>query len=296
MGRIQNAVLMLAALALGGCGSGPRHIVVGSKNFTEQIVLGEIIAQQIERHLDVTVDRKLNLGGTLLTHEALVNGGIDLYPEYTGTALTAVLKEKPSGDSRQVLERVRQQYQQRWNLRWLPPLGFDDTFAMVVRGDTARKRGLNTLSDAVGRGPWKLGVGYEFVQRPDGLDGLLRTYHLKLDGPPVTMDLGLLYRALEGRQVDMIAANATDGQLSTLDVKTLRDDRSYFPPYQCAIVVRTQSLRDHPGLEPALLALSGKITDEVMRKLNHEAQSKQASISQIARDFVRSINPSSGKR
>jgi glycine betaine/choline ABC-type transport system substrate-binding protein len=283
-------------IAVCGCSSGPRRIVVGSKNFTEQIVLGEIIAQQIERQTGAPVDRKLNLGGTLLAHEALVNGGIDLYPEYTGTALTAVLKGKPEGDPAQVLERVRAEYERRWQLRWLPPLGFDDTFAMVVRGDTARKRNLKTLSDAAGRGPWKLGVGYEFVRRPDGLDGLLRTYQLKLDGPPVTMDLGLLYRALTSRQVDMIAANATDGQLSTLDVKMLRDDRSYFPPYQCAVVVRTQSLRDHPSLEHALLGLSGKITDEVMRKLNHEAQSKQASIEEIARQFVRSIHGSPVKR
>jgi osmoprotectant transport system substrate-binding protein len=288
--RVQNAVLTFAALALCACRSGPQPIVVGSKNFTEQIVLGEIIAQQIERRLHAPVERKLNLGGTLLAHEALVSGGIDLYPEYTGTALTAVLKQQPSSNASDVFDRVRASYERQWHLRWLPPLGFDDTFAMVVRGETARRQKLETLSDAAARGPWKLGAGYEFLQRPDGLTGLVRTYQLKLDGTPVTMDLGLLYRALESRQVDMVAANATDGQLSTLDVKALRDDRSYFPPYQCAVVVRSEALRAHPGLEQALSQLSGKLSDEVMRKLNHDAQSKRASVEEIARQFLKSID------
>src|ERR1019366_7567145 len=217
-----GALALLSAVG----GSGARPLSVGSKNFTEQIVLGEIVAQQLERRLGGKVDRKLDLGGTLLAQQALRNGDIDLYPEYTGTALTAVLKLSPSSDPAAVLGRVRAEYRKRWHLEWLDPLGFDNTFAMVVRGPDARAQGIETLTDAARRKQgWTLGVGYEFLQRPDGLHGLLQTYHLQLAGSPKSMDLGLLYSALEQKQVDMAAANATDGMLSVLDVKALRDDR-----------------------------------------------------------------------
>ncbi len=275
---------------LAGCSSGPRRIVVASKNFTEQIVLGEIIAQQIERRLHQPVDRKLNLGGTLLAHEALVAGQIDVYPEYTGTALTAVLKQPPSGNAAQVLDKVSREYQRQWKLQWLPPLGFDDTFAMVIRGETARAGHLTAISDAAARTePWKLGVGYEFLQRPDGLAGLVKTYGLRLDGQPVSMDLGLLYRALEGRQVDMAAGNSTDGQLQTLDVVVLRDDKNYFPPYQCAIVARDAALADNEGLRAALVELSGKIDDATMRRLNYEVQGKHRPVAEVAAEFLKGL-------
>jgi len=269
-----------------GC-SRSRPLVVGSKNFTEQIVLGEIVAQQIERRLPEKVERKLDLGGTLLAQQALEQGEIDLYPEYTGTALTAVLKQAPSSDPATVLQRVRAEYRRRWNLVWLDPLGFNNTFAMVVRGPEARAGGLETLSDAAARKQgWLLGVGYEFLQRPDGLPGLLRTYHLPLDGSPKSMDLGLLYSALEQRQVDMAAANATDGMLSALDVQVLRDDKHYFPPYQAALVVRGQTLGAHPGLRAALDELAGKLDDAAMRKLNYQVDGKHRPVSEAAREWL----------
>ena len=221
------ASLLLTIFVAAGCSSKP-HVVVGSKNFTEQVLLGEIIAQQIEQKAQVPVERKLNLGGTLLAHEALKQGGIDLYPEYTGTALTAVLKEPVLRDPGAVLERVRDAYRPL-GLVWLNPLGFDNTFAMVVRTDTARNEGLRSLSDAARRPqPWRLGVGYEFIQRPDGLDGLVRAYGLRLDGNPVSMDLGLLYPALESGRVGMAAASATDGRLADKGFTVLADDRHYF--------------------------------------------------------------------
>ncbi|HWR54321.1 MAG TPA: glycine betaine ABC transporter substrate-binding protein, partial [Bryobacteraceae bacterium] len=193
---VRTAILFLVLAFTTGCSSNAR-ITVGSKNFTEQVVLGEIIAQQIERRTDIRVDRKFNLGGTLLAHESLKNGAIDLYPEYTGTALTAVLKRPVASDPAVVLDHVREGYRQ-WELAWLDPLGFNNTFAMVVRSADARERHFKTITDAARRTqPWRLGVGYEFVQRPDGLDGLVKTYGLRLDGQPVTMDLGLLYPALE---------------------------------------------------------------------------------------------------
>ena len=280
-------LLALVLLLLAGC-SHPRRIVVGSKNFTEQVVLGEIVAKQIERRLHVSVERKLDLGGTLLAHEALVRGDIDLYPEYTGTALTAILKQAPDGsEPNTIFDRVRSAYRARWGLEWLPPMGFNDTFAMVVGGDVARRFQLATLSDAAAHGAWRLGIGYEFQSRPDGLAGLLRTYNLKIEGTPAVMDLGLLYPALESGRVDMVAGNATDGLLSTLDVKVLADDRHFFPPYQCAVVVRDDTLKRYPGLRAALEELSGKINDNTMRKLNYEVDGKHRRPRDVAAEFLR---------
>jgi len=280
------ALLLLSAL---GCAR-PHRLTVGSKNFTEQILLGEILAQQVERRLGVTVDRKLDLGGTLLAQQALRSGEIDLYPEYTGTALTAVLKLPPSSDAAAVFERVRAEYRKRWNLEWLDPFGFDNTFAMVARGADARPEGIQTLSDAARRKQgWRLGMGYEFLQRPDGLAGLQATYHLPLVGTPKTMDLGLLYPALEQNQIDMAAANATDGMLSVLDVTVLRDDRHYFPPYQAAVVVRAQSLASHPGLQSALQQLSGKLSDTAMRNLNYQVDGRHRSAAEVAREWLAGI-------
>ncbi len=265
----------------------PSHrITVGSKNFTEQILLGEIVAQQIERRLGEKVGRKLDLGGTLLAQQALRTGEIDLYPEYTGTALAAVLKLPPSPGAA-VFDRVRAEYRKRWNLEWLDPLGFDNTFAMVVRGPEARAAGIRTLSDAAARkAGWRLAVGYEFLQRPDGLSGLLQAYRLPLAGLPKSMDLGLLYRALEQDQVDMAAASATDGMLSVLDVQVLRDDRHFFPPYQAALIVRQAGLAEHPGLRAALQQLSGKLSDAAMRGLNYQVDGRHRPPAEVARQWL----------
>ncbi|HLK49502.1 MAG TPA: glycine betaine ABC transporter substrate-binding protein [Bryobacteraceae bacterium] len=281
VGCLSAALLLMGTLSC----SRQKAIVVGSKNFTEQVVLGEILAQQIERRLGVPVIRKLDLGGTLLAHEALTGGSIDLYPEYTGTALTAVLKRPAMADANAVFDAVRDAYHRQWELAWIPPLGFINTFAMVVRRDA----GASTLSEAAGAQAWRLGMGYEFRQRPDGLDGLLKAYRLRLQGDPVTMDLGLLYAALQGRKVDMIAANSTDGLLSVLDVKTLADDRHYFPPYQCAVIVREATLAQFPGLRAALAQLSGKITESVMRDLNYQLDGKHRRAADVAQEFLRRL-------
>lgn len=275
----------LIALLTAGCARPPR-VVVASKNFTEQVLLGEILAQQIERRLGVAVERKLNLGGTMLAHEALTKGDIDLYPEYTGTALTAVLKQAPGTDRGAVLEQVREAYRRQWNLEWLAPLGFNNTFAMMVRGDAARAGNLKTLSDAAAKQAWRIGVGYEFQQRPDGLPGLMQAYGLRLDGQPVTMDLGLLYAALDARKVDLIAANSTDGLASALDVAILADDRRYFPPYECAVIVRRDALERFPKLRAALDELSGRLSDAEMRKLNYEVDGKHRPAGEVAAGFL----------
>lgn len=285
----RTKAVILIALLLTSCSERP-HVTVASKNFTEQVLLGEIVSQQIERRLGVAVDRKLNLGGTLLSHEALVKGSIDLYPEYTGTALTAVLKEPAVSDSAAVLARVRKEYEQRWHLTWLDPFGFNNTFAMVVRNDTAA--GMRTISQAAQRKEgWRLGVGYEFLTRPDGLAGLQRTYGLRVDGAPVTMDLGLLYSALQGRQVDMAAANSTDGMLAALPLTVLEDDKHYFPPYECAVVIREQVMAKFPQLRGALERLSGKMSNDTMRRLNNDVDGKHRPVREVAAEFLKSVDP-----
>lgn len=284
-----RTAIVALILVLSACSPG-KHLVVGSKNFTEQVLLGEILAQQIERRLGGEVERKLNLGGTLLAHQALTGGSIDLYPEYTGTALTAVLKHDPSSDRASVRALVKDEYLRRWNIEWIAPFGFNNTFAMVVRNDSARRFGLNTLSDATGAPEqWRLGVGYEFIKRADGLDGLLKTYGLKVKDAPTAMDLGLLYSALRSGKVDMVAANSTDGMLSILDVKVLTDDKNYFPPYECSAVVRNDKLAEFPGLEGALKELSGKIDYTTMRRLNQEVDGDHRSVREVAADFLREL-------
>jgi glycine betaine/choline ABC-type transport system substrate-binding protein len=281
----RTSIFVLIAALAAACSSRP-HVAVGSKNFTEQVLLGEIVAGQIERRLGIEVDRKLNLGGTLLAHEALRGGSIDLYPEYTGTALTAVLKQPVVKDAKVALDRVCSGYRS-WGIEWLPPLGFNNSFAMVVRSDTARQQGLRTLSDAARRPePWRLGAGYEFTQRPDGLDGLVQAYGLRFVGQPVTMDLGLLYPALRTNKVDMAAANATDGMLAGTEFVVLEDDRRYFPPYECAIAVREESLARIPGLRAALTELSGRISDSAMRRMNESVEIGHRSAAEVAREFL----------
>ena len=290
MGRTQ----IVACLIIGLWASGvvactkERPITVGSKNFTEQVILGEIVAQHLEHRLGRHVDRQLNLGGTLLVHQARLHGDIDLYPEYTGTALTTVLKVPPAHDPVAAMALVRAEYQTRFGVEWMDPLGFNNTFAMVIRGEDARKSKIATLSDAAEYSPgWDLGVGYEFQQRPDGLAGLLKTYNLPIHGSPKTMDLGLLYKALEQRQVSMVAANATDGQLSVLDVLVLRDDKRYFPPYDCGLVVRAEMLKDNPSLRQALIELAGRFTDLTMRKLNYQVDGEHRPVRDVAEQFLR---------
>jgi osmoprotectant transport system substrate-binding protein len=281
-----KALAGLTAAFLAGC-PGPRPLVVGSKNFTEQRILGEIAAQQLERRLGARVTRKLDLGGTLLAHQALVAGQIDLYPEYTGTALTAVLKLPPSSDPKAVFETVAAAYRTRWKLLWLRPLGFNDTFALVIRGADARSMGIETLSQAAtGRKGWRLGVGYEFLRRPDGLAGLEAAYGLPLEGAPRTMDLGLLYEALQQGEVDMVAGNSTDGLLAARDVRVLADDRRYFPPYEAAFVVREECLAREPRARAALEELSGTLTDAVVQKLNFLVDGEHRRVADVAREFL----------
>lgn len=272
---VAGLIFLLAA-----CGQNAHVIRVGSKNFTEQVVLGEIVAQHLENRLHERVARSLNLGGTLLAQQALLNREIDVYPEYSGTALAMVLKAPAGAD-------LKAEYSRRFHLAWLAPLGIDNSFAMVVRGTDARAQGLKTLSDAA-RMAWALGVGYEFEQRADGLAALKSIYGLQLKGSPKTMDLGLLYKALEQGQVDMIAANATDGVLSKMDSVILEDDKHAFPPYEVSFVAREELLKERPEVRAALDELSGKFTNAKMRELNYQVDVEHRGVGVVAGEFLQS--------
>ena len=274
-------------LATAGCRTQRGEtIVVGSKNFTEQIVLAELFAQQIEAHSTLHVERRVNLGGTLLCHQALVAGKIDLYPEYTGTALTAVLKEPPQNDPSAVFRRVQNEYRARFRVEVMPPLGFNNTFAMVVRGEDATKLHLHTISDIGAFAPkWRAGFGYEFMERPDGYRGWVAAYGLHFSGEPRILDLGLLYRALADRQVDLVAGNSTDGLIAALGMVALEDDRRYFPPYEAVPLVRRAILDKHPEARAALGELTGKISEDEMRRMNYAVDGEHRDPAEVVREF-----------
>ncbi len=277
--------LMVSVVA---CQGPSDRIVVGSKNFTEQVILGEIIAQQIEQKTQLTVDRRFNLGGTLICHQGLVSGSLDIYPEYTGTALTAVLKQPIQTNPQSVLNLVKQQYAQQFQLDWTAPFGFNNSFAMIIRGDVARQFKLETLSQAATYTPqWTAGFGPEFQSRPDGLPGLSKAYNLKFTKTPKTMDLGLLYKALKDQQVDIVAGNATDGLIQSLDLTVLKDDKQYFPPYEAAPVIRQATLKKHPELQAILDQLGGKLTVAKMRELNYRIDGKKEDLKQVVSEFLK---------
>ena len=277
----------LATLTLVGCAP-PRanHPVIGAKNFTEQVVLGELLAQEIEAKSGLKVERRCYLAGSYICQQALEAGRIDGYVEYTGTALTAILKQPVDRDPAQVLETVRKLYASRYNVTVGAPLGFENTFAMVIRGQDAGRLQIQTLSQAARFTPqWRLGVGYEFEQRPDGLPGLSAAYGLRFNGPPRTMDLGLLYRALEAHQVDVIAANSTDGPIQVLGLTALEDDRHYFPPYQAVPLLRDDALRRWPQIGLAMNALAGKISADDMRAMNESVDGQHRDPAEVVREF-----------
>jgi osmoprotectant transport system substrate-binding protein len=268
------------------------RITIGAKNFTEQVVLGELLAQEIEAVTGQPVDRRFYLAGSYLCQQALISGRIDGYVEYTGTALTAILKQPlpPVGQREQagVFSTVKQLYEQRYNVRVEPGLGFQNTFAMVVRSDDARKLHLKTISDAVAHAPqMKLGVGYEFAERPDGLRGLEQIYGLRFDGEPRTMDLGLLYRALTSGQVDMVAGNSTDGPIRALHLVVLEDDRHYFPPYEAVPLIREDSLKRHPQIQVAMDRLAGKVSEDEIRAMNDAVDGQHRDVGEVVREFRR---------
>ena len=264
-------------------------MVIGAKNFTEQVVLGELLAQEIEAISGERVGRRFYLAGSYICQQALVSGRIDGYVEYTGTALTAILKQPlpPVGqrEAASVRARVAELYASRYGVQVGPGLGFEDTFAMVVRGGDAQRLQLKTITDAARHPEFRLGVGYEFEERPDGLKGLQVAYGLRFAGAPRVMDLGLLYRVLAQGQVDMVAGNSTDGPIRALGFTVLEDDKHYFPPYEAVPLVRGDSLARHPSIQVAEQRLAGKVSADEVRAMNDAVDGQHRDVGDVVREF-----------
>jgi osmoprotectant transport system substrate-binding protein len=291
--RARHGIAVLAillALLLPSCApSHANRVVIGSKNFTESLMLGELLAQIVEARTHLKVERRFYLAGTYICQQAMLAGRIDIYPEYTGTALTAILKQKVAGDRTGVYQRVKSEYETHLGLTLSPPFGFNDTFAMEIRGDDARRLNLKTLSQAAAFAPrWRAGFGYEFMERPDGYTGLAAAYGLHFAASPRVMDLGLLAPALKDHQIDIAAGNATDGLIPALDLFVLEDDRHYFPPYEAVAVIRQQTLQQHPEVGEAIAELGDKISDQEMQKLNYALDGQHRDVKEVAHEFLRS--------
>ncbi|WP_419806538.1 glycine betaine ABC transporter substrate-binding protein [Terriglobus sp.] len=262
------------------------RIVIGAKNFTEQVLLGELLAQQIEAQGE-KVERRFYLAGSYIAHQALLSGRIDAYVEYSGTALSSIFKQPVDRDRERVRHAITQLYAQQ-GVRVMAPLGFENTFAMVMRADNAARLHVSKLSDLQTAAPQlRLGVGYEFEERPDGLHGMEQQYHLQFAGAPRVMDLGLLYRAMANHQVDIVAGNSTDGAIPTMHLQVLVDDQHYFPPYEAVPVVREDTLRAHPAVDRALQQLAGKCSEAQMQAMNHAVEGDHRDPADVIRDFRR---------
>jgi osmoprotectant transport system substrate-binding protein len=288
--RLHTAAILLVAALLTGCSARRDDtIVVGSKNFPEQALLGEILAQHLEARTHLRVERRFYLAGSYICQQALLAGRIDTYVEYTGTALTAILHDPIEADPSAVFQKVQSEYGKRFALAVMPSLGFNTTFAIVVRGEDARRLHLATLTDAAPyTRDWRAGFGYEFMERPDGYPGLARAYGLKFSAQPRILDLGLLYRALLDKQVDLVAGNSTDGLLAARDLVILADDKHYFPPYEAVPIVREDTLVRHPEVRAAIAELAGKISDAQMQKMNYAVAGEGRDASDVAREFLHS--------
>ncbi|MGJ5673120.1 MAG: glycine betaine ABC transporter substrate-binding protein [Nostochopsis sp.] len=267
----------------------PPTIVIGSKNFTEQFILGELLAQEIESHTKLKVDRRFNLGGTFICHEAVKAGQIAGYVEYTGTSFTSILKHKPISSPQVVYEKVKQDYNQKFQLEVMPSLGFNNTFAMIIRGEDAKNWQIKTLSEAAKYTPqMQAGFGYEFLEREDGYPGLAKTYGLKFTKTPRQMELGLMYQALKEKKVDLIAANSTDGLIPILNLVILEDDKKYFPPYEAVPIFNQATLEKYPDLRKSINQLAGLISTEEMQKMNYQVDNQSRPVEQVVREFIKS--------
>jgi osmoprotectant transport system permease protein len=288
-------VLTLVAIAFGliftqatsQINLGQNTIIIGSKNFTEQVILGEIIAQQIETKTDLKVDRRFNLGGTFICHNAVKAGQIDGYVEYTGTALTTIIKQKPITDPQIVYEKVKASYEQEFNLTVMPSLGFENTFALVIRSEDAEKFNIKTLSEAAQYiSQWRAGFGYEFITREDGYPGLAKAYGFQFTQPPQEMELGLIYQALANKKVDIVAGNSTDGLISVFNLFILEDDKKYFPPYEAVPIFNQNTLTKYPQLKDAIAQLTGKITAKEMQQMNYQVDDRSVPVKQVVAEFL----------
>jgi osmoprotectant transport system permease protein len=280
--------LIIAGLIAFNYQQAPAKIIIGSKNFTEQVILGELLAQHIENHTKLKVDRRFNLGGTFIAHEAVKAGKIAGYVEYTGTSFTTILKEKPISDAESVYQKVKAYYDQKLKLAVMKPLGFENTFAMIIRGEDAEKWQIKSLSE-IGKysSQMKAGFGYEFLERADGYPGLSKTYNLKFANIN-QMELGLMYQALKEKQVDFIAANSTDGLIPVLNLVILEDDKKYFPPYQAIPIFNQEILQKYPELTNTINQLAGKVSTTAIQKMNYQVDNQSQPVEKVVSEWLKS--------
>lgn len=281
-------IMGLMSLALFGCGGAQdeNKITIGSKNFTENIIMAEMMAQLIEAKTDLTVDRKLNLGGTLVCWNALTRGDLDLYPDYTGTGLMAILNMEVIKDPDQVYDIVQQEYNEQFEIKWLVPFGFNNTYAMAVKQEAANQYGLNKVSDLESiAGDILLGAEQEFLNRDDGYPGFIEAYGFRFKDVRA-VETGLKYQAIANDNVEIINAFSTDGELITHQLTILEDDKEFFPPYFCAPVVRMDTLEKHPELEDVLNLLGGMITDDEMQQLNFQSKEERMDPAEVVSAFL----------
>lgn len=280
-------LLLVVGLFVGCSGSGNKTVVIGSKDFTENIILGEMIAQMLEANTDLKVERKLNMGGTFVNFEALKKGDIDMYADYTGTGLTAQLKMDVMNDADKVYDIVQKEFNEQFKLKWLKPLGFNNTYAVAVKEDFANKNNINKVSELAPFAPELIfGGEHEFFNRQDGYEGMIEVYGLKFKDV-AKMQVALKYQAVGQDKMDVTDAFATDGQLITYKLKILEDDKGFFPPYYAAPVVRMDTLEKYPEIEEVLNQLGDKINDEEMQQMNYQAEAKKVEIEKVVSDFLK---------
>jgi osmoprotectant transport system permease protein len=292
--RVKKWMIGLACLVLVAAGgftiyskaNAEDKIVIGSKNFSEQLILGNMLADLIENKTDIKVERKLNLGGSQVAFSALKKGDIDLYVEYTGTGLVNILKQPPNSNPDQVYQYVQKEFKRKYNIELMKPIGFNNTYALAVRQDTAKQYGLNNISDLakVSNG-LIMGPTIEFPNREDGLIGLAKTYNMHFKDVKA-VDGGLRYTAIKNHKSDVIDAFSTDGLLEAFHLKVLKDDKNFFPPYYAVPIIKEETLKKHPELKNAVNSLAGKLTDEKMRQLNYKVDSLKQSPATVAKEFL----------
>ena len=283
--RSLTACLLLNLLV--SCGGSRPDIIIGSKNFSESVLLGEMLAQHIEARTDLGVGRRLSLGGTFICHQAMLSGDLDIYPEYTGTALAAILEKPVMQDRDAVFQEVDSTYRSKFALQWMKPLGFNNTYAMVVRAEDAERDGLRTVSDfARVSADRTIGFSFEFAERQDGYQGFIETYEMKFNRAPKTVDLALIYRALRDGGIDLGVGNSTDGLIQSLNLIILEDDRRYFPPYDAAAVVRQAALDRFPKLLAVVNELGGLFSEPDMQKANLDIDGNHLPVAQVAAELL----------
>jgi glycine betaine/choline ABC-type transport system substrate-binding protein len=290
-----NAILPIILFAvvltfICGCQSSTKTITVGSKNFTEQIILGEIISQLVENQTDITVKRKFNLGGTFVCFTALKQGDIDIYPEYTGTGLTAILKREVVNDKNRVFDIVKDEFKKQFDLVWLKPLGLNNTYTITMRTTHSEELSIERISDLVKhQDVLRSGFTSEFLERPDGFEGLRKKYGIRFKIRPKELDPGLMYKAIQEKQIDVICGFATDGRIPAYNLKILQDDNNFFPPYYAAPVIRQKTIDAFPELKTVINKLSGLITDLEMSEMNFSVDQEGKKVQSVARNFLKTI-------